>query len=224
MQFVTARLNATKLPAGIERNYLILEEDDLPSEMERWTRASFTPAKKEEQLPEDQIVWTHSWNFQKDALSAYVAFDQAGFMHWHDLTVCYQGLDWTMTSKNVLSSTEETDQWPVVVAQLKKPDGSAAMLVFSSFFDNGDPVDARSYELAKTAEDGFMRLLGARFDGKTRTSKVASIRQCQVFVPYAGTLTPAIEDSIINLHLSSRESFRNKWLAHWKTLTVGSDQ
>lgn len=224
MQFVASRMDAAKQPAGIDRNDLVLEEDDLPGRIGNWNRVSFKPAETEEQLTENALVWTHSWNFQKDALSAYVAFDQAGFMHWHDLTVCYQGLDWTLTSERLVSNTETMNQWPVNVAQLKKPDGSAAMLVFSLFFDNGEPVDARGYEVANTAEEGWKRLLGARFEGNKRTSKVATIRQCQVFVPYSGTLTPEIEDSIVKLHLDSREAFRKKWLAHWETLRAGSDQ
>lgn len=222
IQFLAGRMNAAKQRAGIERNDMVLKEDDLPGEIEHWNRALFTPAKAEEQLAEDQIVWTHSWSFQQDALSAHVAFDQAGFMHWHDLTVCYQGLGWTMTTKSVQSDTDELDRWPVCVAHFKKPDGSEAMLVFSLFFDNGDPVDPRGYEVANSAEEGLRRLLGARFARDMRTSKVASIRQCQVFVPYSGRLTPEIEDSIVNLHLQSREAFRNKWLEHWHTVAENS--
>lgn len=217
-------MNATKQAAGIERNDLVLKEDDLPVEIENWSRVSFVPAQAAEEQTEDALVWTHSWNFRKDRLSAYVAFDQAGFMHWHDLTVCYQALGWTMTSKRVVSNTEATDQWPVVVARLEKLDGTMAMLVFSLFFDNGDPVDARSYEVATTAEEGFKRLLGARFERNQRTSKVASIRQSQVLVAHTGTLSSDEEDSIIGLHLKSRESFRNKWLSHWQALRVVSSQ
>jgi hypothetical protein len=224
MQFVAGRMNATNQAAGIGRNDLVLAEDDLPDTIDKWQRVSFEPAKLLADQAEEQRVWTHSWGFQKDLFSAYVAFDQAGFMHWHDLTVCYQGLGWTITSKQVLSSTENLKEWPIVVAQLSKPDGSTAMLAFSSFFDNGDPVDARVYEVAKTAEEGFKRLLSGRFNGQQRTSKVASLRQCQVLFPYAGTLTSDMENSIIKLHLQSRQSFRDHWLAHWKTLRAGSDQ
>ena len=214
-QFVSGRMNASKQPAGIDRNDIILNEDDLPGKIEDWKRKSFKPAKAADQVPEEQFVWTHSWSFQKAALSAYVAFDQAGFVHWHDLTVCYQGLGWTINTKSVQSDTDTMKKWPVVVAHLKKPDESSAMLVFSLFFDNGDPVDARGYEVAKSAEQGWKQLVGARFDRNRRTSTVASIRQCQVFVPYSGRLTPEIEASIVNLHLQSREAFRSKWLKDW---------
>lgn len=215
MHFAAGRMNAAKQAAGIERNDLILKEDDLPGRIENWHRESFKPAKDSEQLTENALVWTHSWIFQNDALSAYVSFDQAGFMHWHDLTVCYQGHDWTLASKSVQSDTDALESWPVVVAHLKKPDGASAMLVFSLFFDNGDPVDPRGYEVASSAEQGLKQMLGARFNRNRRTSKVSSIRQCQVFVPYSGRLTPEIEASIVSLHVQSRNAFRNKWLEHW---------
>lgn len=217
MQIVAGRMKAANDAAGVESNSLALKEHDLPVRIENWNRVSFEPAKVRDDQSEEQRVWTHSWGFQKDGLSACVAFDQAGFAHWHDLTVCYQALGWTMSSKSVLSSTAETDQWPVVVARIRKPDGSTAILLFSLFFDNGDPVDARGYDVARTAEEGFKRLLSGRFDRNRRTSQVASIRQCQVLVPYAETLTSDMENNIINLHLQSRESFRKKWLDHWKT-------
>ena len=217
MHFVSRRMNASKQLAGIERNDIVLNVDDLPVEIENWNRTSFEPAKAVEQPTEDRIVWTHSWGFQKDALSAHVGFDQAGFMHWHDLTVCYQGLGWTMISKSVRSDTDTMDTWPVVVAHFRKPDESAAIVVFSLFFDNGDPVDPRGYEVANSADQGWKRLLGARFDRNKRTGTVASIRQCQVFVPYSGKLSTKIETSIVSLHMQSREAFRKKWLEHWHT-------
>jgi hypothetical protein len=220
LQFVTARMNAAKRAAGVERNDIVLNENDLPGEIDSWQQASFSPARGSESAKEDALVWTHAWTFQKDGMSAYVAFDQAGFMHWHDLTVCYEALGWRVASKQVVSNTAATERWPVVVAGLEKLDGTTAMLVFSLFFDNGDPVDARSYEVAATAGEGFKRLLGARFEGTQRTSKVASIRQSQVLVAHTGTLSSDEANSIINLHLQTRQSFRNTWLEHWRRLRV----
>ena len=100
---------------------------------------------------------------------------------------------------------------------MNRNETTSALLVFSLFFDDGDPVDARGYEAQDTSPNNFWRLLESRFESNRRTSKVASIRQCQVLVPYSGTLDSETKASIIALHLQTREAFREKWLKHWNS-------
>ncbi len=90
-----------------------------------------------------------------------------------------------------------------------------SLLVFSLFFDDGDPIDARRYEAPRSVEEGIGRLFKGRLDNNRRDSTVASVRQCQVFVPYSGTLDTEVTNSAIELHLNSRRAFRLKWLEHW---------
>ncbi len=79
-------------------------------------------------------------------------------------------------------------------------------------------TDRNEVRTQDTSRNDLWRLLASRFDGNRRTSKVASIRQCQVLVPYSGTLNSETEASIIALHLQTREAFRKKWLQHWQSL------
>lgn len=206
----------SQLP-GPERGDLRLEDNCLSAEYGNWKKHDFTPASPPESLGEGEVAWIHSWTFQNGNLPAQVSFDQAGFMHWHDLTVCYEGLGWTVTHKAVAAKSVGTDKWPCVVARLQKPDATAALLVFSLFFDDGDPIDPLRYESATSPDDQLRQLLGERLNRDRRTSTVGSIRQCQVFVPFNGPLDSEIEASIIELHLHTREAFREKWLAHWRS-------
>ena len=219
LQTAQKRLRLTEesqLP-GPDRGDLHLEDSCLSAEYGHWKKRDFTPASPPESLREGEVAWIHSWTFQNGNLPAQVSFDQAGFMHWHDLTVCYEGVGWTVTQKAVSAGTVDTEKWPCVVARLQKPDASAALLVFSLFFDDGDPVDSLRYEPATSLDDQLRRLLGERLNRDRRTSTVGSIRQCQVFVPFAGVLDSETEASIIELHLQTREAFREKWLADWRS-------
>lgn len=133
------------------------------------------------------------------------------------MTVCYRGLGWTLAAKSVLDSTPDTDPWPCVVARLNKTGTDSALLVFSLFFDDGDPVDPRDYETPETSGNGLWRQFESRFKSGRRKSTVGSVRQCQVLVPYSGTLDSETEASIIDLHLQTRDAFRKQWLAHWQS-------
>ena len=78
-------------------------------------------------------------------------------------------------------------------------------------------TDRNEVRTQDTSRNDFWRLLESRFESNRRTSKVASIRQCQVLVPYSGTLNSETEASIIALHLQTREAFRKNWLEHWQS-------
>lgn len=212
---------------GPARGDLAFTADCLQAEYDDWTRIAFSPAPPPESLPEGTVAWTHSWTFQQENLNALVTFDQANFAHWHDLTVCYEGIGWTLEHKSTVapelpatsaSSTADSYKsvaWPYVVARLQKPGNVEALLVFSLFFDDGDPVDARDYDLATSAADGIERMLAGRLETDRRISSVASIRQCQVFVPFSGAITQAQIDLAVELHFQTREAFRTHWLQHW---------
>ncbi len=95
---------------GLDRGDVILTEECLLACLGEWRRRDFTPAPSPELLSEKQTAWTHSWTFQRDNLFALITFDQADFMHWHDLTVCYQGNGWTVSNKSTcLRESEDSD-------------------------------------------------------------------------------------------------------------------
>jgi hypothetical protein len=206
------------LPPGPARGDLSLSRDSLPQQIGEWSNTAFE-VQSPEQLPQGQFWWTHRWNYANGALNGTVTLDQANFKHWHDLTVCYQALGWTVTNRRVADGESQTGDWPCIVAQMKKNETESAMLVFSLFFDDGDPVNAREYENAATTPKDLGQLLQSRFGDKSRrTSSVVSVRQCQVLVPYNGSLDSETESRIVTLHLKTREIFRDKWVKHWRAL------
>ena len=205
-------------PPGPERGDLSLSRDSLPQEIGEWSNTGFD-VQSPEQLPQGQFWWTHRWNYANGAMNSTVTLDQANFKHWHDLTVCYQALGWTVTNRRVAVGHSQTEDWPCIVAHMKKNETESAMLVFSLFFDDGDPVNARDYETTVTTGRDLGQLVESRFGDKSRrTSSVASVRQCQVLVPYNGSLDSEAESRIIALHLQTREIFRDKWVKHWRAL------
>ena len=217
---------ASKRP-GPARGDLTLTADCLGTEYHEWTRKTFTPAPAPETLSEGTVAWTHSWTFERENQTALVAFDQADFAHWHDLTVCYKGIGWTLAEKSTVSpnapvtapahptDNHASTKWPYVVARLSKPGNVGALLVFSLFFDDGDPVDAGDYDTSKSAARGIRQMFADRLRNDRRTSTVASLRQCQVFMPHSGDLTDEQFEHAIALHLGTREAFRGRWLEHW---------
>ena len=215
LQMLNAR-NTAQRPPGPVRGDIAFTQDALAPRIGHWEVTQFQVLSPEE-LPEGQFWWTHSWNYTNGAFNSTVTFDQADFAHWHDLTVCYRGLGWTLAAKSVLDSTPDTDPWPCVVARLNKTGTDSALLVFSLFFDDGDPVDPRDYETPETSGNGLWRQFESRFKSGRRKSTVGSVRQCQVLVPYSGTLDSETEASIIDLHLQTRDAFRKQWLAHWQS-------
>jgi hypothetical protein len=216
-QVVTKQSEEVK-PPGPERGDLALSRDFLPQQIEEWNNTAFE-VQSPEQLPQGQFWWTHRWNYANGALNSTVTLDQANFQHWHDLTVCYQAIGWTVTSRRVADGRSQTEDWPCIVAQMKMNETESAVLVFSLFFDDGDPVNAREYENAATTPKDLGLLLESRFGNKPRrTSSVAGVRQCQVLVPYEGSLDTEAESRIIDLHLQTREIFREKWVKHWRAL------
>ena len=216
-QVITKQSEENK-PPGPERGDLALSRDSLPKQIGEWSNTGFE-VQSPEQLPQGQFWWTHRWNYANGALNSTVTLDQANFEHWHDLTVCYQALGWTVTNRRVADGDNVAENWPCIVAHMKNSEASSAMLVFSLFFDDGDPVNAREYENAAITPKDLGQLLESRFGDKPRrTSNVAGVRQCQVLVPYEGSLEREAESRIIDLHLQTREIFRDKWVKHWRAL------
>ncbi len=206
------------LPPGPARGDVSLSQAALPQQIGHWKNTAFE-VQSPEQLPQGQFWWTHRWSYMNGALESTVTLDQANFKHWHDLTVCYQALGWTVTDRHVADGQSEAEVWPCIVAHMKKNETQSAIMVFSLFFDDGDPVNARDYETAATTRRDLGQLLESRLGDKPRrTSSVASVRQCQVLVPYEGVLDTDTKSSIIALHLQTREIFRDEWVKHWRAL------
>ncbi len=64
--------------------------------------------------------------------------------HWHELTHCYQGLGWKLTKRDILQEDIQDSEhpWEFVVAEFEKVTGETAILVFSTFYEDGSPAEA----------------------------------------------------------------------------------
>jgi hypothetical protein len=231
LQFVTGRMKPEPQRPGAERDDLVLNKAHLPEDIHGWTQSSFEAAKPAEQLAEGQFWWTHSWNYVKPPMAAYVAIDQANWTSWHELTMCYQAIGWTLTDRKVIE-LEEAGQirWPVVVATFEKLPSDKATLIFSMFGQDGTPLVSPFSGLPPKAEtptenavtDNLRnRLTYAPPPAAAALSTNATfdrVIQCQVLVQHTQELPEGALTDLIDLHHQTRLRFRSAWLNHYSQL------
>lgn len=203
---------------GIERGDIRLKREDLSSDCAGWKQVAFTPPEDADQLPDGQYWWVHQWMYTRDGQSAGVCFDQLGLNHWHELTHCYQGLGWTLIGRSVQKeeSASHGQAWEYVVADFKRETGEYATLVFSTFYEDGTPADALRIGLDHDWNEkpdlttGFMNRLTA---SDLELPKHERALQCQVFSVHTNESKADAVHELTQLHLVSRQTFRDKWLA-----------
>jgi len=199
-----------KQSPGAERGDIFLEDSALPDEIGSWRKASPVSVVPPNELPDWQYWWTHSWQYQQSELRALVAMDQADWVYWHELTVCYESNGWTLNERQVMRGTE-ADGWPFVVANISNPDGRSAIIAFSMFTDTGEAGDPPDFF---SADDHAAVNLTGRLQQRAnhqRNSLPRRLLQCQIFVPYRGKRKDAIQAEATSLHLATRAQFRDHW-------------
>lgn len=236
VQMLTKPKPEQRIP-GPARGDLVLEKDVLPDVIGQWRCTQFQPAKPPEQLLEGQFWWTHSWNYTKPPLAAYVALDQADWTSWHELTVCYQAIGWTLVDRQLVEGGDSSENhWPVVVATLEKPPLEKATLIFSMFGQDGTPLVSpfsgmplkKESTIDRAVTDNFANRINYQpppvnsiFAANTTFDRVI---QCQVLIQHTQDLPEAAVQDLIDLHLQTRISFRTAWLAHQSLLTTDNSQ
>jgi hypothetical protein len=201
--------NAAKTP-GQERGDLVLTEDSLPANIESWQRTRFEPPLPPEELPENQYWWTHSWQYQRSGATALVSFDQADWHGWHELTECYLANGWTMDQRTTGSDLLPPDKdWSYVCASLKRSDTDRCLVVFSMFFEGGNPVEPRGSLFGQRyGDDTFAERMQRRAEYNPAAAELTGMRafQCQVYAPFRGNLTDEFTSQVIKLHTEARLS------------------
>lgn len=206
-----------KSAPGVVRGDLVLKESDLPKVINDWTRTGFQPAASNDELAPGQYWWTHIWQYGLQGHTAIVAFDQADWKSWHELTICYQANDWILQRRVVI---EQTDGWDVVVAQFQRQNGERSALMFSLFADDGEPVAPPGITASGLPglQNGLLQLpesdWGQIFRDRLNMKHYAAgrLHQCQVFCPLARECDRATLQHLLELHLQSRQIFRDRWL------------
>lgn len=202
----TGVTDALKSP-GPERGDITLSDGVLPQEVGNWEKHSFTPAPDPGTLTPGTVAWSHAWLFRTPELTARVAFDQAHFVYWHELTVCYEAIDWVTVSRRVEQSA---DQWPFVIAKMKNPAGHHAIVLFSLFDDQARPANPpETFNIDNTTD-----LVGKLTQRLTheRTELPKRLLQSQVFAETKQSPSAEEVQSLTKLHLETREAFRMEWL------------
>ena len=222
--FVTIQIFNTRPepePPGPGRGDLVLKQNVLADEIVGWHFRRFEPALPSEQLPDGQFWWTHAWNYHRNQLDALVAFDQANWKSWHELTVCYQAIGWTLVDRQIVSIS---DTVTVVQASFEKPTHEKATLVFSLFAQDGSLIPPPDIGMTAAQQEetdqSFTSLLNGRLtyrmpEGEQQSSKAETferVLQCQVFAEHHAALSDEELHSMIELHLETLGCFRNAWL------------
>ena len=209
---------ATNQQPGEKRGDLVLQKNALPDTIGSWNCIGFEPAPEPNSLPTGQYWWVHIWHFVQGKEAALVTLDQLGLNHWHELTHCYQGNGWILTERTIDSERNgpESIPWEYVTAHFKKASGQEAVLVFSTFYEDGTPADALRIGIDhdwNKSTDFTDRLLG-RVNHSNHEKPHSRALQCQVFVPLSPYSSPEIIRAVTELHLVSRVCFRDAWLEH----------
>lgn len=204
--------------AGPQRGDLDLREATLPETINEWTKTEFIPATPPDQLPEGRYWWTHSWVYTTDKFLAIIAFDQADWQGWHELTVCYEATGWTLAEREICVPANAHDaSWSYVVAQLNGNGPHQGIVVFSEFHEDGSPTRPREMNLSELVNKSVGDRMVDRFTYNAEPAKRdlqihERVLQCQVFVTCAGPFPPEAIEKIVELHLQSRSQFRAAWM------------
>jgi hypothetical protein len=210
LQILTKAPPEERIP-GPDRGDLVLHKDVLPALINEWKCVGFDPAAPLEQLPKGQYWWTHSWKYSTPRVAGIVCFDQAGFADWHELTVCYRAADWIMKERRIVPAVGGWGgPWNVVVAEFERGTGDRALLAFSFFDQDGQPIESPDSDFRNTEAS-----ILDRFQGRVNPRQFHErAMQSQVFAPHQGLLSKEAVQEIIELHLQTRDRFRDFWLAN----------
>ena len=142
--------DVTKVDHLVGRAREILSESSLPVELAGWRRSGF----RTEERSRDSTTGQYSacWEYRLGERTALVSVDYP-FLGWHDLTVCYSGLDWTPGQRLVRrGAVEAGSRTPSYIAtSLSNRKGGHASLRFGLVDDRDrwvDPPPLRGLGLA----------------------------------------------------------------------------
>ncbi len=114
-------------------------EGDLPTSVQGRKRVSFNIHDREV----GAVFARHSraWNYMDTNTTQTVSLDLP-FVGWHALWECYERTGWTNFGNELQLRTENGHmiEWPFFESQLRNQNGEYAILHFSLFDQNGDPV------------------------------------------------------------------------------------
>lgn len=199
---------------------LLPAERDLPKISHGRERTSFSTYDREI----GDIFGRHSrvWTYSGEKTNQLVSLDLP-FVGWHGLWGCYQLTGWTNFGNElqVFSPDGITLDWPFFESRLRSQDGTYAVLHFSLFDENGNPIlyDPKSFENAFS--DRFARTLFKdiirQLKGVPSPSELATFQ----FQLLSRSDEPATDEQLIvfrEMFLEFRQTIRDKSMPAFRRL------
>ena len=122
-----------------------LQRDALPEEWIFGSLQSF----RQESRSKLMLLGTRSnvWTYANDSGASILAVDFS-FEAWHELTICYRRIGWSMVSRRVVRILE--NELPVVEAEFVRDDGARGLLIFGLIDADGvgvEPFEASIFKM-----------------------------------------------------------------------------
>ena len=142
-----------------KQHALALSSDALPAQTDNLHFVKFVPENRKR----SDLLADHSriFEYQDGRGSTYIVSCDFPYQEgWHELTLCYTGIGWDLTRRQIgKSESNDKTPWEYMEAEFAKPDGSRGYLLASAFDDAGKPMELPTYSLA---EDAWHVLTGTR--------------------------------------------------------------
>jgi exosortase len=184
---------------------LALDSSALPKKCATVDRTSFLPQERER---DDMFGnFSRTYEYHDDRGTKYVvSCDFPLEPDGHELTVCYRGIGWTMTRRELRDAMSAEagvpEEWGYVEADFSKPESGHAFLVFCSFDEYGGRVTPPSF----TLWDDIRRSLERQIY-KTRSERTF---QVQVWTTSIGQIDDEQRQVARELLIDARERFRTR--------------
>ena len=118
---------------------LLPSKSDFPTSLTGGERVSFTTQER----GREDLMGQHSrvWSFVENDSTLLASLDLP-FRSWHALWMCYQLTGWTDLGHRMVSVNEDGGQleWPYFEVRLENAVGEFAVLHFSHFSEDGEPL------------------------------------------------------------------------------------
>jgi len=213
---------ASAIP-GPKRGDMVLTADGLPPVLDGWNQVRFTPAADPVVVADRESWWVHAWNYSKGSCTAFVSLDQAPWVAWHELSACYVANGWKIADRTVYEVDDPAGGvWHCVVVDLQKGNFDRGLLCFSLFGSDGTAMEAlyqgKPFERFTREADATTAAQTPVPAQRWQRQEFERVIQTQVFYAWSGEMPQVLRRDLIELHLDSRELFRERWSEHWKKL------
>ena len=196
---------AVSTPAGREVDgsalFATVTEDSLPATLGALTRDEHGTEERERNS--DEGHYTHYWRYSNATTSVRYSMDFP-FVGWHELSDCYVGQGWKVSSREV---HESADGGAYAQVQLRRPTGDSAILCFALHDATGQSLNPKARTITLTEKLRTNPLVSLAQGEQIVVPSEMSV-QFQQFVSMPATPT----DADLSLARERFETARTAWL------------